>query len=167
MDFFSDRLAFRKITSTDLPLYIGMTSNADVMKYITGRTLSRKETRQRLAVMTDTNKNSLHSGFYLVYENSSGAFIGLSKLVLLENGIAEIGYSLLPEYWGKRYATEIAVHFINRVTAVAPVTTVIAVVNPGNTASKKLLARLGFRWLETGFVNGLPTEIHKLDIHKS
>ena len=166
MDLFSDRLIYRKITAADLPVYLGMAMNEKVMMYITGKALNIKEAQERLRTMTDTNKQIPGIGFYMVFEKNSHEFVGLGKLVFVKDNTAEIGYSLLPQHWGKKYASEIAGFFISYAHSLSYINDLVALVNPENIASKKLLANFGFTWLETGFLNNLPTEIHRLDLHK-
>ncbi len=167
MDLFSERLVYKKITTADLQVYLGMAMNEDVMRYITGKALTLKEAQARLKNMTDINHQAGNTGFYMLYEKTRDNFIGLGKLVFVKDDTAEIGYSLLPEYWGKRYATEVAGCFISHARTIPYIKDLVALVNPDNIASKKLLAKYGFTWSETGFLNELPTEIHKLNLQKS
>jgi RimJ/RimL family protein N-acetyltransferase len=167
MNLSSHRLIYRKITSADLPVYLNMAMNEDVMKYITGKALTFKEAQERLKTMTDTNDEAPELGFHMVYEKEGNNFIGLGKLVFVKDDTAELGYSLLPQHWGKKYASEIAGFFINHARSISYIHELIALVNPENSASKKLLAKYGFTWFETGFLNEQPTEIHKLNLQKS
>lgn len=164
MNLFSERLRYRKLTTEDFPVYLDMAMNAEVMKYITGKALTTRETAERFKLMTDTNSETSLTGFFMAFEKNSNLFIGLGKFVVVNNNTAEIGYSLLPQYWGKRYASEIAGFFISYASTLPSIENLLAIVNPDNIASKKLLARYGFTWLETGFVNALPAEIYRLDL---
>lgn len=60
----------------------------------------------------------------------------------------ELGYILHPEAWGKGYAAEALRPVLERAFAVHRLPEVTADVDPRNTASLRLLERLGFR--ETG-----------------
>lgn len=165
MNLFSERLRYRKLTVEDFPVYLSMAMNADVMKYITGKALDIREAGERLELMTGTNTKIADTGFFMAYEKSEDHFVGIGKLVFINDNTAEIGYSLLPQYWGKRYASEIAGFFITHAYTIPSIKNLVALVNPENAASKKLLENYGFTWLETGFVNELPTEIHKLTLY--
>ena len=165
MEFFSDRLAYRKITMADLPVYLRMAMDENVMMYITGKSLSAHDAKLRLKTMVDTNAEIPGIGFYMAFERNSGDFIGLGKLVVIHDSTAEIGYSLLPQFWGRKYASEIAGFFIDYAHSLLNIKDIVALVNPGNAASKKLLANFGFKWMETGFLNDLPTEIHMLEFN--
>lgn len=73
-------------------------------------------------------------------------FIGLSSLITKHveaETEVEIGYFLLPEYWGRGYATEasqLALEFAFRELDLA---SIIALVDPGNQASRRVAIRLG------------------------
>jgi len=164
MNLFSERLRYRKLAAEDFTVYLEMAMNAEVMKYITGKALTIREATERFKLMADTNSQSSSAGFYMVFEKNNRRFIGLGKFGLINDNTAEIGYSLLPQYWGKRYASEIAGFFITYASTLPSIENLLAIVNPDNIASKKLLSRYGFSWLETGFVNELPAEIHRLDL---
>jgi len=164
MELFSDRLMYRKIRQADFPVYLNMAMNEDVMRYITGKALTIKEAQDRLNAMTEINDQIAEIGFYMVHEINTNDFVGLGKLVFINNNTAEIGYSLLPQHWGKKYASEIAGFFIGYAHCIPYIKELIALVNPENLASKKLLSKYGFSWSETGFLNEQPTEIHKLSI---
>lgn len=164
MDLSSERLTYRKITVADLPVYLNMAMNEEVMKFITGKALSIKEATERLRNMTETDEEVPEIGFYMVHEKKGQDFVGLGKLVFIKANTAEIGYSLLPQHWRKKYASEIAGFFIGYARSFQYIKELIAIVNPENIASKKLLANYGFSWFETGFLNEQPTEIHKLSL---
>ena len=55
-----------------------------------------------------------------------------------------VGYILHPDYWGRGFATEALTAAVAHVFANFPLPALIADVDPRNTASLALLARLGF-----------------------
>lgn len=56
----------------------------------------------------------------------------------------EVGFSLLPKFWGKGYAREACKAFCKRYLEVYPGQHLFAKVNAGNDASKKCLRSCGF-----------------------
>lgn len=144
-----------------------MATNEEVMRYISGRVLTLAEIRERFELMIITNEKVNEIGFYKVYEKKANVFIGLGKLVFINGHTAEIGYSLLPEFWGQKYASEIAGFFIAQASKLSYIGELLAVVNPDNEASKKLLSKHGFTWFETGFLNEQVMEIFKLSLRRS
>ena len=54
----------------------------------------------------------------------------------------EIGYRLLPAAWGQGYGKELVIGLLDFCTHMASLTTVVAVVNKENRASRKILDSL-------------------------
>lgn len=61
------------------------------------------------------------------------------------NGTVEIGYSVLPEWQGKGYATEIVDALVAHASSFESTNNIIAHTSPENEASKKVLISNGFR----------------------
>lgn len=76
----------------------------------------------------------------------NGERIGdLSFKGLSSEGIAEIGYGLLPEYWGKGFAAEAVKAMAEWAFHQPGVRALEAETEPGNLASQRVLAKAGFR----------------------
>jgi RimJ/RimL family protein N-acetyltransferase len=61
-----------------------------------------------------------------------------------EEATVEIGYSVLPQFQGKGYATEMAAALIARAAATGQVRRVVAQTTEENAPSRRVLAKLGF-----------------------
>ena len=61
-----------------------------------------------------------------------------------DDGCVEIGYSVLPEWQRRGYASEIVDALVTRAFSVPDVTLVVAHTTPGNVGSVGVLARCGF-----------------------
>src|SRR5690606_3553265 len=85
-----------------------------------------------------------------VLEKSTGNFIGLAGLKWHDETInghsrfCELGYRLLPEYWGRGYATEAAQAACDHGLSVLKLPKVYAFAHPDNHASCNVLVKLGF-----------------------
>jgi ribosomal-protein-alanine N-acetyltransferase len=55
----------------------------------------------------------------------------------------EVGYSLDPPYWGRGLATEIAAACVERARADLRLTTVVALTQPANARSQRVLEKIG------------------------
>lgn len=71
---------------------------------------------------------------------ASGGFMGLPD----DTGTAEMGYSVLPEFQGHGYATEMMAALLSWAFAHPPLIQVAAEALPGNHASQHVLLKLGF-----------------------
>ena len=72
-----------------------------------------------------------------------------------EQGSVEIGYSILPEWQGQGYATELAGGLVEHVLSFPRTTQVVAHTFESNPASVRVLERCGFRNVGPGSEPGL------------
>jgi len=164
MQFKSERLVYRHFKETDFENFQQLTGNAQVMEMITGQPLNEEESFKRFLSHLETNKHEQVLGWYAVSLKDSLAFVGLGKLVMTEVAQAEIGYSLLPAYWGKGYASEISETLIRQARKLPAISSLIAIIDPQNIASKKILQKGNFNLLLVCDIDGLPAEIYQLDL---
>lgn len=82
---------------------------------------------------------------WAVVHATSGALIGDAGFVHHDDGRVELGYTLSPAWWGQGYATEVAALCVTVAFEKLGVDRLTAVVDPGNPASARVLAKLGFR----------------------
>ena len=94
-------------------------------------------------------------GRWTAIEKSSGAFIGWSGLKLnteqeFNNKIDfyDIGYRLIPRYWGKGYATESAVAALDYGFTTLNFKTIVGMAEVENLASNKILQKIGLNYIE-------------------
>ena len=86
-------------------------------------------------------------GLYRMQVKASGDTIGtcgLVKRATLDH--ADLGYALLPESCGKGYAAEAAAAVLAYGHGVLGLPRILAITNPGNTASIRVLEKLDFRF---------------------
>ncbi len=140
----SERLQFDKITKSDYPEFQSWYSNEQIMKFITGRSLSPNEILKKFRKVIDENLQEQHLGWWSVRLQSTGEFIGIAKLVREDKTCIEIGYGLLPEYWGQGYTTEMVSALILYASEIPQVEELVAMVDSQNTASVKILTRFKF-----------------------
>lgn len=93
-------------------------------------------------------------------------FIGLAKLKVEEklSKEAELGYMLLPEYWGKGIGSEIARLLIEKAKEEKQLNKVTAIIDPNNIPSRKILINNGFVSDKLCEIDGLPGEILSMKI---
>jgi RimJ/RimL family protein N-acetyltransferase len=86
-------------------------------------------------------------GLWLVETKSEGVPIGMCGLLkrdVLDD--VDIGYALLPEFWAQGYAMESASAVMSYAGKVLGLDRVVAVVNPNNQSSIRLLEKMGFKF---------------------
>jgi RimJ/RimL family protein N-acetyltransferase len=86
----------------------------------------------------------------LAQKTASRPVIGLVSAIITETGEAEIGYALAPQAWGKGFATEAARTVIDAVFNLTEVPRIHANSRLGNFASRRVLEKTGFTYIDTG-----------------
>lgn len=86
-------------------------------------------------------------------EKASRAFVGCCGINLLDGYAVELFYAVVPEYWGRGFATEMGQALTSYALDVLGVTMVKAFIVPGHEASKRVAEKLGFQ--EAGLVENL------------
>lgn len=160
----SERLIFNHYTFSDFEDYFQLVSNIDVMKMVTGRPDEESEARERFENMLSDNVKNLIIGRFKVTLKSNGSFVGHAKLEMTKKNEAEIGYLLMPEFWGKGYGSEIAYSMVNLGKQIEDIHTLVAIIDPENVASQKILMNQGFEWDYDGDYHGLPAAYYKFKI---
>ena len=85
-------------------------------------------------------------GLYRMDAKASGEPIGMCGLLKRDTlDDADLGYALLPEFCGHGYAVEAATAVLAHARATLGLGRILAITDPANRASMRLLEKLGFR----------------------
>ena len=109
-----------------------------------GKTLSRQESTDFFKNCFDHDGNGKQLGVLVL--DHPGTIIGFAGLVecrVLGRKDYEIGFVLARKYWGKGYASEIGIAQIEYGLGDAGCERLLALVSPGNVASKSVLHKIG------------------------
>ena len=150
----SERLTLRPISIQDLPFLVQLQNTPEVMKHISNGVLRTPEqVKTSLERNLAFRKSRPGLGQWIIQETASGRDVG--TLLLRPPATAEkttgieVGFSYLPETWGKGYATEALKAAIEYAAQKLPEEQVIALVSRDNGASRKVLEKAGMRPLGT------------------
>lgn len=143
--FETKRLIVRNFTTNDYDNHFLLTGNADVMRYI--RQVKNKEESDLYfnEVVLDAPVHPFQ-GRWAVEEKDTKRFIGSFAIIPIPDDEAntQMGYSFLPEYWGKGLASELVetglVYFKER----TPLSEIYGITEIENIASQKVLLKNGF-----------------------
>lgn len=133
------RLLIRRFSSDDWRDLYEYLSQAEVVKYEPYSVFTEEQSKQA-AIDRSHSPN-----FWAVCLQDSGKLIGNLYIAKQEFDTWELGYVFNPKYQGYGYATEAARAFIDDLFTNQNAHRVVAMCNPLNTASWKLLERLGMR----------------------
>lgn len=149
------------VSDEDFEDYFSLVANEKVMAMVTERAIPLEEARNDFKLLLYKNEKHEEFGNFKVLERATNNFIGLGKLEINENDFneAELGYLLLPEFWGKGYGSEIAEILLNKAEELKLLHRIIAIIDPKNIASKKILLKNNFISEKICEIDGLPGEI--------
>jgi RimJ/RimL family protein N-acetyltransferase len=140
------RLGFRCWRESDLPLAMELWGDRNVTRYLSGP-LSPEQIQKKLAQeITWMAEHAVQ--YWPIFLLPSDEFVGCCGLrpYKLEEKIHEFGFHLRPPYWGQGLATEAGRAAIGYAFDTLAVKGLFAGHHPENAASRRVLAKLGFRY---------------------
>jgi len=104
--------------------------------------------------------------FLAVIERATGRLIGDAGLYPVEaaEGDVELGYTLARDAWGRGYATEAARALVEHARTGLGATRVVATVDPANTASKRVLEKVGMTADGERIAYGRPHAVYAIEL---
>jgi len=142
------RLRLRMFTPADLDRLCEMTSDPEVMRYIGhGVPLSREETLTNLNVIMNAFRRR-GFGRWALERRDTGALIGYCGLSAKNPEVGvEVAYLLAREEWGKGFALEASRASLRYGFEKLVVDSIAGVALKGNSRSRKVLERLGMKFV--------------------
>jgi ribosomal-protein-alanine N-acetyltransferase len=146
----TERLVFKKITPEDLPWLIEMRTPDAVNRYLGGSAMQNPEAlAKRLPFYLECHEK-FGFGFCIMELKSTGERIGTSGLQPLEEtGEIEVGYNLSEKYWRQGYGYECAIGWLRYGFETAGLNRIVAVADPDNTGSWRIMEKCGMRYVRT------------------
>ena len=165
MELTTARLHLRPFTVGDSVAIHAVYADPEVMRYVGhGAHRTMAETATALRTYGDVLQRRGFS-FLAATEREGGALIGDAGLHPLA-GVGpdvELGYTLARGAWGKGYATELGRALVEYAFTVLHVPRVVAQVEPANTASRHVLAKLGMSEREQRTAYGRPHLLYAVE----
>ena len=142
----SGRLLIRHFTLADLPFIVALLNDPAFIANIGDRgvrTLADAEAYLQNGPIASYTQHGF--GLNLVIQKSSGKSIGMCGLIRRASlPDVDIGYAFLPAYTGQGYAREAARLIMQIARQRHDLDRLLAIVNPDNNRSIRLLQKLGF-----------------------
>ncbi|MFP9099134.1 GNAT family N-acetyltransferase [Flavobacterium sp. RHBU_24] len=155
----SARLYYRELLLTDDADMFALDSNPEVHRYLHNNPYTHiAQSRDYIAtVRAQYIQNGI--GRMATFLKETREFIGWTGIKLESNvnghdRFYDIGYRLLPQHWGKGYATESSTFFIEYAFTVLGITTINATALRANTASCNALLKSGLIEIDTFYYQG-------------
>jgi RimJ/RimL family protein N-acetyltransferase len=143
----TERLIVREFTHLDIDNLYSLLSDPIVMKYCSGP-LNMKETQKWLETIK-RYYNKYGYNYWAAIDKTTGEFIGQLGIIQQEvddEWIDCIAFMICKDKWGKGYATEGGKGCITYGFQILKRKKLYATVEPGNTASKSVLKKIGMRY---------------------
>lgn len=143
----TDRLTLRELTEGDLEPFYALGSSTEVTRFTGTGTLRDREHALEILRAFPLADYARHGfGRWACVLRATDEVIGFSGLKRLEElGEVDLAVWLLPEHWGAGLATEACRAVLRYGFETLGLERIIGLVDPRNTASRRLLEKLGMR----------------------
>lgn len=141
----TDRLQHRAFTVDDAEAFFSLNGNPEVMRF-TGEPPMLSIDAAREAIVNYPDFDTVGFGRWacvLKATHTVIGFCGLKRLPDLDE--VDLGYRLLPEYWGRGLATEASAACLEFGFSTLGLDRIIGLVLPENLASIRVLEKVGMR----------------------
>ncbi|WP_313621932.1 GNAT family N-acetyltransferase [Achromobacter sp.] len=153
------RVTLRRLQIADVPMMLAMESDPVVMRYSTG--VKPADEARRRELLSWLNEPVTDIGHWAV--EADGKAVGWISLTPLEDtGRTQLAYRLSRDAWGLGCATQAGAQLCRYAWRTLDIQALFAVVWPGNTASMRVLEKLGFTRIGAERHYGRDTEVYVL-----
>ena len=143
----SPRLDLRRLQMSDLPAMIELETNPQIVRFTPRRfPLSPDQIRERLQSFLDQAPAREPFGIWGAFLRTTDVLASWYMLMPTGKEFPELGYMTPERHWGHGYTTEGARCLIDHAFRDLQVKGVLALTDPDNLGSKKVLEKLGFIW---------------------
>ena len=151
----TDRLILRELIDTDDVGMFELDSNPEVHRFV-GKKPVQHIDESRLMI-ENIRKQYIENGIgrWAVILKETNEFIGWSGIKLITEPINnhqnfyEIGYRFIQKHWGKGYATEAGLAFVDLAFNEMKVPFLYAYADSGNSDSRHILEKLGMQYVNS------------------
>jgi len=156
------RLTLKPESIDDFYRFFDMSKDPEVMRWIGDGSIYHwsKETALKKYQAGINNQGTTELGNLAVYAGYPGLYIGWCGVTFskfLDH--AELGYRYCRDAWGQGYATEAAAAVIAETFRKTEMDRVLAIVHPANSASIRVLEKIGFVCIGTRFSRASDTAL--------
>lgn len=156
------RLLLRRMEPSDYDAFIRMHQDVRVMATLGGVRRADELTPWFDRILGEWQR--LGHSWWSARELSSGQFAGrggLRRLTIEGREEVEVGYSFLPEFWGRGYATELARESVRVGFNELKLPELISFTQTTNLASRRVMEKVGFRYERDFTYANLPHVLYR------
>ena len=151
----TDRLILREMLPDDVNGMFELDSDPLVHKYLGNKPIQTIEESKKMITYVRDQYVNQGVGRWSVIEKATGDFMGWSGLKFYfdytlnsKTHFYDIGYRLIPRYWGKGYATESAIAAMDYGFNNLKLDTIVGLAEVENIGSNKILKKIGLKYIE-------------------
>lgn len=154
----TERLVLRRATVDDAPFMLELLNSPGFISGIGDRGVRSVDQAAAYIVERMIASYDEHGfGMWIATPRGEAAPVGLAGLVRREAlPHVDIGYAFLERAWGRGYAVEAAAAVRDHARNTLGLSTLAAIVNPGNAASRRVLEKIGLRFVDERRLPGFP-----------
>jgi RimJ/RimL family protein N-acetyltransferase len=158
----TSRLVFAELDVQDAAFLQALLNSPGFLQYIGDRGVRTAEDALRYLAAGPRASYAAHGyGLWRVALRSSGQPVGISGLVRRDTlPHADLGYAFLPEHTGQGLACEAGAAVLAHAFGSLGLDTVLAIVQPGNAGSIRVLEKLAFRATGPREFNGETLQVY-------
>ena len=144
----TERLLVREFDTNDAEFILELLNQPSFIQFIGDKGVRSVDDAMNYITTGPIESYQRHGfGLYLVELKDRKVPIGMCGVLKRESlPDPDLGFAFLPEYWGKGYAFEAASAALDQARDFFKLARILAITNPDNDASIKLLATLGFQF---------------------
>lgn len=164
----TSRLMMREFCLDDVDDVYEFSTHPEVVRYTgdAGVVKTREDARNLITDLWQVEYRKYGYARYALIHKADKKVIGFCGIKYEpELGEPDIGYRMLPEYWGKGLAMEAAKAILDYARSVLGLNKIIGEVAIGNIASSKILLNLGFKLVDTYKRDGFT--LNRYEVHLS
>lgn len=151
----TERLLLRELLLTDADGMFELDSNPNVHLFVGNKPVRDISESLDQIINIQQQYKDFGTGRWAVVLKETGEFIGWSGIKFIKNEINnhkdfyEIGYRFIERHWGKGYATEAGKAFMDQAFNEMKVDAIYAYADAGNGNSRRILEKLGLRYVNS------------------
>jgi len=144
----TERLTLRRLSPGDAEFIVDLLNQPSFLRYIGDKEVRTNEDALRyIETGPVASYERFGFGLYLVELKESGASIGMCGLLKRDSlEDVDVGFAFLPQYWSQGLAFEAASAVMNYGREALGLRRIVAITSLDNTASIRLLEKLGLRF---------------------
>ena len=144
----TERLILRQFNTNDAPFILALLNEPSFLRYIGDKKVRTLEDARQYILNGPVASYKQHGfGLYQVEFKDTHTPIGMCGLLKREElPQPDIGFAFLPDFWSKGLAFEAAAAVLKDARERLQLNRILAIVNPDNEASIRLLEKLGLRF---------------------